>query len=310
MNLLFVSKTNQIDIWKKSLESKIPNLNFFTWSKDSNFQEKIDYALVWNPPPGQLHKLPGLKAILSLGAGVDGLLNDPELPNEIPIIRLVDHCLTKGMTEYVVYWTLFHHRQMAKYQQSINSQEWTQLPQADTREKKVGILGAGELGRDAAQALNFLEFDVATWSQSPKTINGVKSFYGPSGLSSVLKHSEILICLLPLTEETRGIINSKTLNQMSRGGVFINCARGAHVIDSDLLAALDSGQLKAATLDVFNDEPLEKSHPFWTKTNIFMTPHIASLTIPSSAAKRIAETIRIIESGGSPAHEIDLIKGY
>ena len=310
MKLLFLSKSDKMMEWRKALKREIPNLQFCLWPDEVEPKNEIDYALVWNPPVGELRKFINLKAILSLGAGVDGVLCDPELPKTIPIIRLVDSNLTKGMTEYIVYWTLFHHRKMGDYANIASNQSWGTYPQQISSEKKIGILGAGELGIDAANALRFFGFDVATWSTSSIKKSTFQHYKGLSGLPKILQRSDILICLLPLTKDTIGILNASLFSQMPKGSILINCARGKHLVEADLISALKSKHIQAATLDVFNEEPLPITHPFWQYKNIFITPHMASLTNPTSASKQIAQSIQIIESGQKPLNSINMTKGY
>ena len=310
MNLLFLSKTDNSREWRDVLLKEIPELNFLIWPAQCEPKEKVDYILAWNPPLGEIKKFPNLKAVLSLGAGVDGLLNDPNLPRHIPIIRLIDSNLTRGMTEYIIFWTLFYHRRMGDYHKLMKKGNWSQFPQTETAKKRVGILGAGELGLDAARHLKLLNFDVAIWSKNLKSIKDMHCFTDKSGFESILKHSEILICLLPLTTETANILNKDAFELMPKGSVIINCGRGGHLVETDLLDVIDSGQLHAATLDVFRQEPLPPNHPFWARENIFLTPHMASLTFPRSAARSISHSIRQIESGQIPSNTVDLDRGY
>jgi glyoxylate/hydroxypyruvate reductase A len=226
------------------------------------------------------------------------------------VVRLVDRALTQGMSEYVLYWVIHYHRRMGDYADMVARKQWANLLQADTRLRRVGILGLGELGTDAARKLVALEFDVAGWSRSPKDIDGVESFTGEAGLAPFLARTEILACLLPLTPETEGIINRDTLAALPEGAVVINSARGGHVVEDDLLAALDSGHIAGATLDVFRTEPLPAEHPFWGHPKVTVTPHMASLTVPHSAAQWIAENIRRIERGEAPLNVVDLKTGY
>lgn len=310
MKLVFMSNEDKAKLWREWLGKELPELEFLHWPHEVDDKAGIEYALVWKPERGVLRSFPDLKAIFSLGAGVDHLFNDPELPEGVPVVRLVDRALTQGMTEYVLYWTIHYHRRMGDYLAQAREGVWKAYLQADTALRKVGVLGLGELGGDAATKLASLGFDVAGWSRSPKEIDGVTSFHGTDGLKAFLARTEILICLLPLTEETRGIVNAETLGQLPDGAYFINCARGPHVVDDDLLAALDSGKLAAATLDVFHEEPLPADHPFWRHPKITVTPHIASLTVPSSAAEYVAANIRRAERGEALPNVVDPGKGY
>ena len=214
------------------------------------------------------------------------------------------------MSEYVLYWVLHHHRYMADYAAHSARHEWHHIMQCDPRHRRIGILGLGELGSDAATKLAAMDFDVAGWSRTEKTIPDVTSFHGLDRLGAFLARTDILICLLPMTAHTRGIIDAETLARLPEGAVVINCARGAHVVDHDLIAALDSGHIRAATLDVFTTEPLPADHPFWAHPKIDVTPHMASLTIAHSAAAYVAENIRRIERGEAPLNTVDFDAGY
>jgi glyoxylate/hydroxypyruvate reductase len=310
LKLIFISAEDRAEPWRQALAEELPELEFQLWPDEVSSPDEIDYALVWKPPVGELKRYPNLKAILSLGAGVDHLAADPSLPNDVPVSRLVDRCLTQGMSEYMLYWVLHYHRNFGDYATMRAQNEWRHIPQEDPRRRRIGLLGLGELGSDAAQKLAMLEFDVAGWSRTPKSLPGVTSYHGPDGLKPFLARTDILICLLPMTDATRGIINADTLAQLPQGAVLINGARGAHVVDQDLLAALDSGQLSAATLDVFHTEPLPADHPYWSHPKVVMTPHMASLTIAHSAAAYVAENIRRIERGEPPLNIVDFSAGY
>jgi glyoxylate/hydroxypyruvate reductase A len=312
MNLMFISNEDRADAWRECLQGELHDLNFYNWPIDANAINPldIDYVLAWKPPSGVIKKFTNIKAILSLGAGIDGITCDPELPTDKLIVRLVDKSLSQGMTHFIVYWTIHHHRDMDKYQVFSASKTWMQLPQADAAHRRVGILGLGELGATAGRALASLQFDVAGWSRSEKMIGGITSYFGDDGLPAFLERSEILICLLPLTEATSGIVNAKLLSQLPKNAVFINCARGGHVVDDDLLEALDQNHLSKVVLDVFNTEPLPTNHPYWEHPKVTVTPHIAALTAPHSGAGYIAENIRRIERGEMPMNLINLDEGY
>jgi len=310
MKLVFMSQVDKASLWEKHLKAELPELEFSIWPEGTENPDEVDYVLAWKPPAGEIAKFKNLKAILSLGAGVDGIVCDPDLPKNVPISRLVDRCLTQGMAEYITYWVLHHHRRMGDYAASMADKNWINYLQADTEERNIGILGLGELGSDAARALTAFNFKVSGWSRSSKTRDGVTCFFGADGLKEIIAQSEILICLLPLTDETESILNTDLFAQMPENSVLINCARGAHLVDDDLITALDSGHLSAAVLDVFHVEPPNPNHPFWDHPKITMTPHMASLTVPSSAALYIADNIRRVERGELPLNLLDLDKGY
>jgi glyoxylate/hydroxypyruvate reductase A len=287
----------------------MPQLEVRLWPEIGNPAE-IDYALVWRPEPGLLASLPNLKLILSLGAGVDHILCDPFLPRHVPIVRLVDPYMTDAMSEYITLQVLRLHRQDVDYRAQQEAGIWRELDQKNATERPVGILGFGELGQDAGRKLKGLGFDVAFWTRTPKSVAGFRGYAGEAGLAALLGRSEILVCLLPLTAATEGILNSATFGMLPRGAALINAARGQHLVEEDLLSALSNGQLSAAVLDVFRDEPLPPGHPFWRHPRIVMTPHSAAATHPPTAAPIILENIRCFEEGRPLLNRVDPARGY
>jgi glyoxylate/hydroxypyruvate reductase A len=309
MAILYCSTWSAAEPWRAAFAAADPALDFRVWP-DSGPVGEIDYILAWHHPPGELQRYPNLKAIFSLGAGVEKLLRDRELPAGVPIVRMVDRALTSGMTEYVLLHVLRLHRRGPELEAFQRRAEWVELETPPAWERKIGILGLGVLGSDAATKLAALDFDVAGWSQSPKDIAGVGSFAGPEGLEKLLGRSEILVCLLPLTTATTGILNARTLARLPQGACIINAARGGHVVEPDLLAALDSGHLIHATLDVVSEEPLPASHPFWRHPKVTLTPHVASLTWPPTATEHIIANIRRHEAGQPMAPLVDVAREY
>ena len=309
MALLFRSSVDSEARWKPQLARLMPELEVRIWPEIGDPAE-IDYALVWCPEPGLLASLPNLKLILSLGAGVDHILCDPDLPHGVPLVRLVDSYMTDAMSEYVALQVLRLHRQDLEYRAQQESAIWRELDQKNAAERTVGILGFGELGRDAARKLQGLGFDVALWGRRPRAVEGLRGYAGSSGLAALLGRSEILVCLLPLTAETEGILNTRTFSLLPRNAAVINAARGGHLVEEDLLGALARGHLSAAVLDVFRDEPLPARHPFWRHPRIVVTPHIAAATHPPTAAPIILDNIRRFEEGRPLLHEIDPAQGY
>jgi glyoxylate/hydroxypyruvate reductase A len=254
--------------------------------------------------------LPNLKLILSLGAGIDHILTDPLPPQRVPIVRLVDPYLTAAMSEYVVLQVLRLHRRDLDYQEQQRAQTWRELPQQNAGERSVGILGFGEIGRDAARKLHGLGFPVSGWTRGPRRIDGFATYAGAEGLPRLLADAAILVCVLPLTGETDGILNAANFALMPRGAGLVNAGRGGHLVEADLIPALDSGQLSAAALDVFRDEPLPPEHPFWRHPRILVTPHIAGTTNPETAAPIVLDNIRRFEAGGPLLHRVDPGRGY
>jgi glyoxylate/hydroxypyruvate reductase len=309
MALLFRSSVDSEARWKPQLGRLMPELEVRVWPEVGDPAD-IDYALVWRPEPGLLASLPNLKLILSLGAGVDHILCDPLLPRDVPIVRLVDPYMTDAMSEYVVLQVLRLHRQDLDYHAQQQAADWRELEQKNAAARCVGILGAGALGQDAARKLNGLGFDVALWSRSARAFEGLASYAGAAGLPALLGRSEILVCLLPLTAETEGILNTSTFTLLPKGAALINVARGGHLVEEDLLAALASGRLSAAVLDVFHEEPLPAGHPFWRHARIIVTPHIAAATHPPTAAPIILDNIRRFEDGRPLLNRVDPAQGY
>lgn len=310
MNITFISDENPAP-WRKALRRHLPEADVFVWGEDEVDKNAIDYALVWKPEPGLLASFANLKGIYNLGAGVDALLQDTTLPRAVPLVRLVDPRLSSGMVEYVVHWVLHFHRDMHVYAHQQSKRDWTQHANADTAARRVGILGLGELGQNVAHALLMLGFDsLSGWSRTAKELPGVKSFAGDDQLTPFLQQCDILVNLLPLTDGTRGLVNADTLAALPKGAFFINAGRGATVNDDGLIAALKDGHIAAAALDVFNDEPLAPDHAYWSMDNVFVTPHIASLTTPMSASEVIAEALRDLEEGRTPDNLVDWDQGY
>ena len=309
MALLFRSSLDSEARWRPQIARLMPELEIRVWPQVGN-RTDIDYALVWQPEPGLLASLPNLKLILSLGAGVDHILGDPQLPRDVPIVRLVDPYMTDAMSEYVVLQVLRLHRQDLGYRAQQEAAIWRELAQKNAAERRIGILGAGALGQDAGLKLRGLGFDIALWSRSAKIVDGLASGAGAAGLPALLRRSEILVCLLPLTAETEGILNMSTFALLPKGAALINAARGGHLIEEDLLAALASGQLSAAVLDVFREEPLRAGHPFWRHPRIVMTPHVAAATHPPTAAPIILDNIRRFEEGRPLLNRVNPAQGY
>jgi glyoxylate/hydroxypyruvate reductase A len=274
----------------------------------------VRYVASWKHPPGSLADLPNLAAIFSLGAGVDHLMGDPHLP-DAPIIRIVDDDLTNRMSEYVVLHCLSHLRQQRRYEAQQRERVWLDdRDQPAAREVRVGIMGLGVLGVDAAAKLAMMGFDVAGWSRSPKQVAGLPTFAGEAGLDAFLGRTDILVALLPLTEDTRGILDRRLFERLARDGrigpVLINAGRGGLQVEADILACLDDGALQAATLDVFETEPLPASSPLWSHPAVTVTPHNAAMSAPDSIGAQVVEQIRRFEAGGALVNVVDRGLGY
>ena len=309
MALLFVSAVDDPAPWIEAFAALMPDLEVRVWP-DYGDAADIAYALVWQQEHGSLRRFANLEAIFSLGAGVEHVLADPGLPDGVPIVRMVDPGLRVGMTEFVVMRVLHYHRRMPEYEAQQRDKVWRLLPQTLPGDRRVGILGLGALGGAAARALAGLGFDVAGWSRTPRTIDGVTCFDGEDGLFACLERSEIVVCLVPLTAETEGILDATTLGALPEGAFLINVARGAHVVDEDLLAALESGQIAGATLDVFRSEPLPADHPYWTHPRVMVMPHASAWTLPQTAARTVTDNIARHRKGEPMLNVVDVKRGY
>jgi glyoxylate/hydroxypyruvate reductase len=275
----------------------------------------IDYVACWKHEPGSLKKLPNVKVLFSLGAGVDHLVGDPDLP-DAPIVRMVDTDLTERMTEWVVWQCLDWLRQGKMYRQQQGRSEWIDdRSQPAARDIRVGVMGLGVLGLDALDKLRQLRFDVAGWSRSPKSISGVQTFSGDDGLDLFLARTDILVVLMPLTDDTRGILNAKLFAGLATGGrlggpVLINAGRGGLQNEADILAALAGGVLRGASLDVFETEPLPAGSPLWQHPQVTVTPHNSAMSAPDAIAGAIVQQIRDFENGLPLRNTVDRAKGY
>lgn len=308
--LVFISPSDPPGDWEAAFRTAAPEVEFVVSRGEVERPETIDWAVVWKPPAGALARLPNLRCVLSLGAGVDHILLDPGYPRDVPLSRVVDPYLTAGMSEYVVLHVLAHHRDLPRSLGHQAAGRWKPFTAPRADETRVGILGLGELGLDAARKLRPFGYRLAGWSLGRKAEPGVESFAGAGELGAFLARSDILVCLLPLTPATRGILNSAAFDRLPRGARLINAARGGHLIESDLIAALDEGQIGGATLDVFQSEPLPATSPLWTHPKVIVTPHIAAITDPRSTAQQMAESMARVRRGEAPLNPVDLTKGY
>ncbi|HUB94408.1 MAG TPA: glyoxylate/hydroxypyruvate reductase A [Stellaceae bacterium] len=303
----FLSTVLPFGPWQAELQRHMPELALDPAPADPG---AIEVALAWQPPAGALAHYPNLRLVHALGAGVDELLADPALPPGVPVVRLVDPMMTRAMGEYVQLQVLRLHRQDLAYRAQQHGREWRELPQPGAGERTVGILGLGVLGTEAALRLAVLGFDVAGWSRREQRLKGIKSYFGVDGLATLAAQSDILVCLLPLTPETENILDRRLFARMKRGAALINCGRGAHLVEADLLSALDQGRIGAAVLDVFRTEPLPQDHPFWTHPAIIVTPHAAAASNPVTAAPVVADALRRHAAGRPIINLVDRSQGY
>ncbi len=277
----------------------------------------IRYALVWQPPPGVLGTLPNLQLVVSVGAGVDSLLHDPTLP-VVPLVRFVDADLTARMAEYVVLNVLLHHRRMTEFRELQVRRLWKYLPEPAARDIRVGIMGLGVLGSAAAAALRPFGYQLRGWTRTPKAVDGIHCFSGSHLLEPFLAETDILVSILPLTPQTRGLLNRALLRKLSLRGrspmlpgpVLINAGRGGLQIDADILSALNAGELYAASLDVFETEPLPANSPLWSHPRVVVTPHNAAESAPSAIARYAVRQIRTLRQGGRLENVVHRARGY
>ena len=310
MAILLSTKAHTMQDWKAALLAVDPSLEIRLFP-DAGDPAEIEAAVVWTAHDMmELRRYPNLKLIVSMGAGVDHLLRAPGPPPGIPVARLKDVLLTSAMAEWVLLNVLRFHRQDPEYRALQQRKEWLELSAPSTSERRIGILGIGELGSTSARVLTALSFPVMGWSRSAKSLPGVQTFHGAEGLMAMAAKTDILICLLPLTPETRGVLNAKLLSALPRGAYVINGARGGHMVAQDMLAALDSGHIAGAALDVFEPEPLPPESPFWSHPKVFLTPHAASITIPSSVAPQVVENIHNMRDGRPLINLVDFSLGY
>ncbi len=295
--------------WQAAFRAAAPEIEL-RCAPDFGALEEIEAALVWRPPAGWLASLPRLRLIHSLGAGVDHVLADPKLPKQVPLLRLIDPYMTRAMVEYMVFQVLRLHLKEPEYRRQQALAEWRQLVPPVAPDRRVGILGLGELGTATAAALVGLGFAVAGWSRTEKRVPGVESFAGAAALPAFLARSEILLCLLPLTEATTGILGTETFRHLPKGAGLINAGRGRHLVEADLVTAFETGQIAEAVLDVFAQEPLPSDHPFWTHPRVVVTPHVAAMTNPATAAQCIAANLRRLGAGDPFEDRIDPRTGY
>ncbi len=288
-------------------------MKVLTWPTEEKSQG-IRYVLAWNPPKGVLEEYPDLEVIFSYGAGIDHLIDDPDLP-DCPIVRYVDPDLTLRMSEYVVLHTLLHHRRQTEYIEFQQKKNWKELPQPAANEVRVGVMGLGVLGRAAALALDTLGFRVAGWCRSRKHIPGIDCYVGSAELREFLGRTDILVCLLPLTEKTQGLLNRELFQGLAQDGagpgpVLINAGRGGLQVEEDIISALDAGELYAASLDVFETEPLSISSPLWNHPRVLITPHNSSVSDARAVANYVIRQITRYERGDALENIVDLKRGY
>ena len=309
MKLLLKTDRYLLGRWKDALYQRIPGLEIVTFPFVGDPSD-IEVVVAWEPPLGLLASMPNLKLVISTGAGVDHILKDPSYPKDVPLVRMVDPGLTQGMGEYVVMAALLCSRKMHRTFSAQARKVWEPETTPLAPDVTVGIMGMGVLGRACAGALRGMGYNVIGWSRTPKEFDDVQNFDGLDGLEKFLPRTQILVCLLPLTAETEGILGRGTFNRLPAGAAVINGGRGGHMVEDELIVALDKGKVEVAVLDVFNEEPLPVDHALWDHPRVFLTPHIASVTTPESAIISVAEAVNELRKGLPLTNLVDTTLGY
>ncbi len=306
MNITFCCTDTKAEPWLDGLRAAFPDASVGVWAPGA---PPADYAVVWAPPQQFLDEQTSLKALFNIGAGVDALLQ-LRLPPGVKVVRLDDAGMSVQMAEYVCHAVIRHFRELGGYEADMQQGKWSFRRPRSRMDYPVGVLGLGVLGERVARALRLFEFPVHGWSRSEKTIEGVVTHHGDAGLNDFLSSSRVLVNLLPLTTDTRDMLNRDTLSRLRKGGYVINVARGAHLVDQDLIDLIDSGHLAGATLDVFRVEPLPQNHAFWTHPKITLTPHTSARTLRAESIAQIAGKIAALARGETVAGIVDPVRGY
>jgi glyoxylate/hydroxypyruvate reductase A len=295
-------------VWARVFAERAPQLTFRIWPDEGDPRD-VEYVAAWRPPEGFPSRYPNLRAVFCTGAGIDNF-DLPSIPAHVPFARMIEPGITGQMVEYVTFAVLALHRDMPLYRVQQASEEWKLKSIVPASQRRVGVMGSGQLGSAVLSMLARFGFDCASWSRSRHAIDGVRSYAGSAELGAFLARTDILVCLVPLTDQTRGILDAKLFGQLPRGASLVHAGRGAHLVDADLRAALDSGQLDAVVTDVTDPEPLPPGHWMWSHPRVWVTPHIATMTQPESAADVVLENLRRLESGETMIGLVDRKRGY
>ena len=299
-----------MEVWSNGLQKAMPEMDIKVYPDDGDVYE-VEFAVVWKHPRGILKKYPNLKAILSLGAGVDLIISDPDLPEGLPIIRLVDKKLTHEMCLHALHWVLHFHSDQYLYRSQQLKRQWIQQSSIQTEDRTIGIMGLGNIGRSIGELLVTQSFNVIGWGANQKSsLTDIKYYYGQDQLSDFLGRTNILINVLPLTSDTTNIITKKELRLLPKNSFIINIGRGGIINEDDLLTLLGEGHIKAAALDVFTQEPLPENNSLWDHPSVYITPHIAGQSNPNSAGQTISENIYRIQKGELPYPIYSRANGY
>ncbi|MFC3444141.1 2-hydroxyacid dehydrogenase [Sphingobium rhizovicinum] len=308
MTLLYTSDPTRGRIWRDIFAHEAEDVGFFDQA-DAYDREAIQYLAAWAPSADLIASLPNLEILFSIGAGIDQF-DLSALPPHMRVVRMIEPGIAAGMVEYATMATLALHRNLIDYREAQKDARWAPIKLTPAGERRIGVMGLGNLGQAVLQALTPFGFALSGWSRSPRAIEGVTCHAGEAALPDFLAACDILICLLPLTEETRGILCRNSLSQLPRGAALVNVGRGGHLVEHDLLSLLDEEHLSGAFLDVTDPEPLPADHPLWTHPRIVITPHIASMTRADSAARALIANIRRHQAGAPLDGEVARNRGY
>ena len=308
MDILFFADEPNAHVWQRALQKELPEAQVRAWVRGE--AHSADYAVCWKPPAEFFMGQTRLKAIFNLGAGVDSIVHAPGVPGDVTMIRVDDAGMAAQMEEYVAWCALHFCRRFDEYGREQAATRWTKFPARARSAFPVGVMGLGVLGGRVAAYLAGMGFPVSGWSRTAKTIDGVQCIAGDSALPAFLGRVSMLVCMLPLTDATRGILNRANLSRLPAGAYVVNVARGEHMIEADLLRLLDSGHLAGAALDVFAPEPLPPGSPLWRHSRVIVTPHISARTLMEESMRQIAGKIRALERGEVVAGVVDRARGY
>ena len=306
--IAYHSVDHPMEYWQEGLSPLVDGIKIVDASSED--AQKAEVLMVWNPPEGMVAGLKSLKGVISLAQGVDHVLNGKTFPSHLKFARLIDPYMSEAMAEWVMLTVLEYHRDVEEYRAAQKRHEWIRLAPNMAAKTKVAVLGLGAIGSHVAEKLAMMKFDVIGWARSEKSINGVTSYTGQDGLEHCLKTADMVISILPLTSDTENMFNKDSFSMMKKGAAFINAGRGRQVVEEDLIAALDNGHLRGATLDVMRVEPMAENHPFWDHPKIRVWPHVSAQTNAESAGQQVAQAIIDIRAGRDPKNSVNTNRGY
>ena len=302
-----LSHTAKLDFLRPMLAAADPSLDVVTWPDPRCLDAEV--AVCWNSPPGVYAQMPRLRLVHSIAAGVDNVIAEQDV-SQLPVCRVVDPMLAEGMLQFVLWGVLHFHRKLDQAMASQRIQEWKRPRQTPASSCRVGLMGMGELGGHIAKRLPLLGYPVSGWARTPREIPGVTMFSGDEGYADFLAQTDVLVCLLPLTAQTRGILGERTFSALPKGAALIHVGRGEHLVEEDLIAALESGQLRGAVVDVFEEEPLPSDHPLWTTPGVVVTPHMATMATYDVVVQQVVRNIAQMHDNAPLYNQVDMARGY